>query len=161
MERWFIGVDPGLVHTGVVAARFTSSRQKIMIDTSVVLGTKVLDVTHFVQSRQQPVSIWIEDYRPRSHYQQDKKLIEFIRDLKKQMPTATVLDNAGVKKIVTRDLMELLDLWKFPVSTNHQDLRSAARIMLLGMLKVPEYNELLSNVVRDHLNGDNWKAYIF
>ena len=40
--------------------------------------------------------------------------------------------------------------------THHQDLRSAARIALLGMLRDEQMNRLLADVVRDHLAGETW-----
>jgi hypothetical protein len=72
------------------------------------------------------------------------------------MPKATVVLNTGVKKIVKRPLMELLGVWSFATGTHHQDLRSAARIALYGMLKHEPLNRLLSDVVRDHLRGEDW-----
>jgi hypothetical protein len=42
------------------------------------------------------------------------------------------------------------------MSTHHDDLRSAARILVLGMLKNPMLNEVLSDYVRDRIKGRPW-----
>jgi hypothetical protein len=65
----------------------------------------------------------------------------------------------GVKKVVKSPLMELLGVWDFRLKTHHQDLRSAARIALLGMLKDDHLNKLLTDVVADHLRGENWNVH--
>ena len=69
----------------------------------------------------------------------------FEQELKRALPTAKLVDNTGAKKIVTRELMELLDVWKFP-TTNHQDLQAAARIALFGALKDTGLNRALYNL---------------
>jgi hypothetical protein len=60
--------------------------------------------------------------------------------------------------VVRRQLMELVGVWSFTTSTHHQDLRSAARIALLGMLKHAVTNELLADIVADHLKGTTWQV---
>jgi hypothetical protein len=54
--------------------------------------------------------------------------------------------------------MELLGVWKFKTPTHHQDLRSAARILLLGMFKDPQLNKLIADIVRSHLRGKDWSV---
>jgi hypothetical protein len=44
--------------------------------------------------------------------------------------------------------------------TNHQDLRSAARIALLGMAKNEETNGVLASVVSAHLNNNPWTVVV-
>lgn len=56
--------------------------------------------------------------------------------------------------------MNLLGVWKFSTVTHHQDLRSAARIALFGMLKNEETNRLLADVVADHLKGSDWDVAV-
>jgi hypothetical protein len=55
--------------------------------------------------------------------------------------------------------MELLGVWKFHTVTNHQDLRSAARIALYGMVKSETLNKVLYSVVDDHLVGRAWRVH--
>jgi hypothetical protein len=68
----------------------------------------------------------------------------------------TVLDNTGVKKIVKPSVLQVLGAWDFATPTHHQDLRSAARIAVLGMMKDQTMNTLLADVVRDHIDGKPW-----
>jgi hypothetical protein len=53
-------------------------------------------------------------------------------------------------------LLEVLGLWSFSTPTNHDDLRSAARILVLGMLKDEEMNQLLTYILIDHIEGKPW-----
>lgn len=70
----------------------------------------------------------------------------------------TVLLNEGVKKVIRPELMRLLEVWLFTTTTHHQDLRAAARIGLFGMVKDTYLNQVLADLVRDHLAGDDWKV---
>ena len=77
--------------------------------------------------------------------------------LKRGCYDSEVLDNTGVVKTIRPNLLKLLNLWDFQQKTHHQDLRSAARIMLLGMLKDPEINETMYHIVNDiQLNTSMW-----
>lgn len=146
-----IGVDPGLVDTGVVQFLFNRPTKEI----TVVPSIGVVPTIH----RRHPQHIFIEGYRPRAHMSTDKDMIELVAGYR-QSTKGTVLDNTGVKKIVGRPLMELLGVWLFKQTTHHQDLRSAARIAILGMLKDEEMNELIADIVRDHLEGKPWHVVV-
>ena len=69
-----------------------------------------------------------------------------------------VLLNEGVKKVIRPELMKLLHVWLFSTKTHHQDLRAAARIGLFGMVKDEHLNRVLADIVRDHLDGCDWKV---
>jgi hypothetical protein len=164
-----VGVDPGIVHTGVVLVRFLPHVKTIEVLNEAVDARTVNRpvereaqlwlakhaVEGFHRERNQP-RMFIEAYRPRSHFAEDKRMGDLIREFKRLFPKANVLDNTGVKKVVRPELLRLLGLWKFSTVTHHQDLRSAARIAVLGMLKDPDLNLVVSNVVRDHLAGRTW-----
>jgi hypothetical protein len=151
-----VGVDPGLVHTGVVQLCFRPERQHITISSHAVVGCKADEVQRIVtHAGLKPDAIFIEGYRPRSNLNSDKRMVEGVAEIRKATK-GTVLLNTGVKKVVKKSLMELLGVWSFSTVTNHQDLRSAARIALLGMLKDEQMNRLLSDIVRDHLEGRDW-----
>jgi hypothetical protein len=154
-----VGIDPGLVHTGVVSMLFKSDSKEIVVTSHAVPGLDAAQVRDLVVPLGQwPDRIFIEGYKPRSNLNSDKRMIEGITKIKARLPSAKVLDNMGVKKVVKKSLMDLLGVWSFTTTTHHQDLRSAARIALLGMLKDDELNLLLADVVRDHLNGDDWRV---
>ena len=71
-----------------------------------------------------------------------------------------LLRNTGVKKVVTQELMELCHCWKFPSKTHHQDLRSAARIALLGMMLDDTLNKVLYTYATDNVDGRTWNVTV-
>lgn len=152
-----IGIDPGLVHTGLVCMTFNSGVKRLAVESHVVMGLKADDVRHAL-SNKTPDLVVIEGYRPRSNLNSDTRMVEGVREIQRAIPGSQVLQNMGVKKVVRRPLMELLGVWKFSTVTHHQDLRSAARIAVFGMLKDPTLNELVSDIVRDHLQGASWSV---
>ena len=159
MIHHVVGVDPGLVHTGCVRLVFDPaekiiSESHVAIDKDHAAKTRVWVVDHRIDKNWPHV--FIEKYQPRSHLGTDARMATLQGELRAMMPSATVLLNTGVKKVVRKPLMELIEVWSFPTTTHHQDLRSAARIALYGMLKDPVLNEVLADVVRDYLNRRPW-----
>lgn len=150
-----VGVDPGLVHTGVVNMLFDHKKRSITVLDRVVTGLKEADVVAAVAQFGWTPAIFIEGYRPRSNLNSDKRMVEGVASIK-AATGGQVLNNTGVKTVVKKSLMELLGVWSFTTVTHHQDLRSAARIALLGMMKDPTMNRLLADIVRDHLAGSDW-----
>lgn len=155
------GIDPGLVHTGVVHLRFASGLRRVNVTSVPVAGPDAAKVADWIRRSRQGsglprAHVFIEGYKPRSHFGTDASMVKAVHDMHQAIPGSIVLLNTGVKKVVRRPLMELVGVWNFAVTTNHQDLRSAARIALLGMLKDPELNTLLADLVRDHLAGEPW-----
>lgn len=151
-----VGVDPGLVHTGVVRMIFDPAQHKVEVHHKAVLGADVTGVRRTVLALGVTPHIFIEKYQPRSHLNTDAEMGKLLIELKQALPNAHILLNTGVKKVVKKPLMELLGVWKFSTATHHQDLRSAARIALLGMLKDEQMNRLLADVVLAHLKGRPW-----
>lgn len=154
-----VGVDPGLVHTGVVFMQFHQAARELYVDSKVVNGPDAAAVKMFFGANQ-PAKIFIEGYKPRSHFDSDDRMTKAVQDMKRELPGAAVLLNTGVKKVVRQPLMEALGIWTFSKKTHHQDLRSAARIAVLGMLKDEELNLLVSDYVRDLLDGRAWRVLI-
>jgi hypothetical protein len=152
-----VGVDPGLVHTGVVNLVFKPEVKEILVLDRLVVGLNDTEVQKAVALVGTKPIIFIEGYKPRSNLNSDRRMQDGVTRIR-QATGGKVLDNMGVKKVVKKSLMDLLGVWSFTTTTHHQDLRSAARIALLGMLKDDELNRLLADVVRDHLNGDDWRV---
>ena len=157
------GVDPGLVHTGLVSLVFDPDKRAVHMHHFAILGPDVKAVANLIQPlrvgylvHSSNMHTFIEDYKPRSHFGTDTKMTKAVHDFR---PLGRVISNEGSKKIVRRQLMDLLKVWSFPTVTNHQDLRSAARIALLGMLKDDALNELLAQFVKAHLEGDGWDVF--
>ncbi len=159
-----VGVDPGLVHTGVVRMVFVPGSKAVYVYSTAVPGPNAKAVSHEIyhdvglQQAAGDPHIFVEAYRPRSGFSTDERMVTAVQDFKREL-NATVVNNTGAKKVVKQPLMELLDVWKFSTVTHHQDLRAAARIGLLGMLKSEPLNRLLTEVVRAHLRGSDWHVY--
>lgn len=154
-----VGIDPGLVHTGCVRLQFDASSHTIELDHRVANGLDVVDVTVWVLDSMLPTPhIFIEDYRPRHNLAPDRRMVEGVAALYRALPGSQKLSNTGIIKVIPTALMALLGAWNWPTVTHHQDLRSAARIALLGMVKTPPLNRVLSATVEDHLAGNTWKV---
>lgn len=153
-----VGIDPGMVHTGCVRAVFKPELRRLLVEHHVVLGNNAPAVNAWIDkspgTHGQPY-IFIEDYNPRSAFSQDRDMVVAVRELR-QMTGGKVLSNTGVKQVIRRPLMEVLGLWRFSTPTHHQDLRSAARILVYGMLKDDELNAVVTQVLMAHLEGNPW-----
>lgn len=159
----FVGIDPGLVHTGCVVLTLLPDKRLIHVHSHVVVGPREQQVKDYLDpffNDNLPMDlVTIEGYRRRSNFGTDPEMTAAIQRFKQALPKAQVLDNMGVKKVVTQELMELLGVWKFQQKTHHQDLRSAARIGIFGALKDERLNAVLSEVVADHLAGNSWRVH--
>ncbi len=149
------GIDPGVVHTGVVQLMLDPAFKQWQVQSCVIAGLDCDAVVEWFDTKWS-FATFIEGYRQRSHFTVDADMTRAINELKRRIPNATVLDNMGVKKVVKQELMELLGLWKFSSTTHHQDLRSAARIGLYGLMKNADWNPILAGFVMDQLDGRNW-----
>lgn len=163
-EVW--GVDPGLVHTGVVHLSFDTEERTFSIETQVFPGftnaqgkqeIPVDDIiTHINLVNMTRATVFIEAYRPRSNFDSDPEMGRAVNALKAGIRSARTLLNTGSVSCITPKMMQLLNLWTFGTRTHHQDLRSAARIALFGMVKDDYTNTILAQVVEDHLAGRSW-----
>lgn len=155
-----IGVDPGLVDTGVVSMLFKPGLRTLIIEHGVVAGTDAELVRDWVLSptRPMPTHVFVEQYKPRQSLSSDVRMVQAEQDLKRELPKARVLPNLGIKRVIPQSLMEVFGVWSWPTVTHHQDLRSAARIALLGMVKEPQLNLILADVVKAHLEGKPWRV---
>lgn len=151
-----VGVDPGLVHTGVVGMTFDRDQHCVTVKHEAINGPDPVATKAWISDDH--AIIFVEGYRPRSNFATDASMVAAVQEFRKELD-ATVLLNTGVKKVVKRPLMDLLGVWSFSTVTHHQDLRSAARIALLGMLKSDHLNRLLTDVVKDRLKGDPWHVH--
>lgn len=150
-----VGIDPGLNDTGVVLLQF-SSTQMLTIRYAVVAGIDGHRIEMWLRQHGGADRIFIEKYRPRSNFGTDERMVKGEAELKLTFPKAELLDNTGVRKVVGQKVLEMLDCWDFDTRTSHQDLRSAARIAVLGMLKDEELNTVLADVARAYLDGSPW-----
>ena len=154
-----IGVDPGLVHTGVVAMHFDIVRRVYIVEYAIIRGDDVqstLEAVEDFRTRTKNNHVYIEKYRGRAtNFKENADMIKLEIALHKEIPKAKLIDNTGVKKVITTELMKLLGVWDFP-TTNHRDLQAAARIALYGAAKDEELNTLLAGFTLSEVDGDPW-----
>jgi hypothetical protein len=139
---------------------FDIGSQQISLSYAVIKGLDVVSVEQWVSGTvglARP-AVFIEGYRPRHNLSSDTRMVAGVADMKKGIAGSLVLNNTGVTRVVPATLMQLFGVWDWPQSTHHQDLRSAARIALLGMMKDPQLNKVLSVIVGDHLAGRTWEV---
>lgn len=142
-----VGVDPGLVHTGVVLLEFERSRRRLTTRSGVVDGLDPDATFSCIASlaAPQPVyacNVFIEKYRPRSGFAENYEMVAANKTFASKLQGDS-LYNSGIKRVVKREMLEALGVWSFMTTTHHQDLRSAARIAVLGMLQDRLLNEVL------------------
>lgn len=154
------GVDPGLVDSGVVSMRFKPNLKTLSVEHAVILGTNADGVEQWISDLDRGTGgvrrIFVEKYTPRLKLDSDTRMVVMEKDLKRALPDAQFLPNTGVKRVIPQTLMEVFGVWSWPTVTHHQDLRSAARIALLGMVKEPALNRVMADLIRDHLEGKPW-----
>lgn len=151
-----VGIDPGIVHTGVVRLLVDPYNQAITVGHEVIQGIDGKKVAAWVYEEDVLPDIYIEKYVPRAHYGTDEAMVKGEAELMQHLPGAVLLRNFGIKRVVMPNVLELLHLWQFSTSTHHQDLRSAARIAVLGMMKDERTGPVLADIVRSHLDGTPW-----
>jgi hypothetical protein len=143
------GIDPGLIHTGIVGITLDSQKRSISVLHHIVDGPDVdAVVRHFTPpSVMHDSQIFIEKYRDRGTV--------FETHINVALKNAKLLDNTGVKKVVTDRMLEII-VGSLP-TTNHRDLEAAARIGLYGALKDPAANSVVYHALIDHLGGRSWQ----
>jgi len=170
-----IGIDPGIVDTGLVAIELYPESGTYHVEHRVwrdvteqidkTLIVKEDFLTHLVAevdklkstSRSAMKLVGIEGYRNRGRdIRQDQRMTMLVQTIHKRLDRSMVIDNTGIKNVVTQPILGLFDFY-FP-GTNHADLWSAARIALKLGLSDLRINETLSDMVRAHVNGRSWES---
>jgi hypothetical protein len=104
--------------------------------------------------------IFIERFVPRPGMNTTPEMTELERLLAMNLKDSKLIRNTGVRQVIVQKLLDMLGLWKFDVATNHDDLRSAARIALYGMAKDDRLNKVLAEVVRASLDSTPWTVEV-
>ena len=159
MALRFTGIDPGLVHTAVVTLEVDPRVKRWGTDLRVFDGLGDDVVEEIKEYTLLDTAVFVEEYKPRSHFSQDNEMISGVSRLNKAIGKAKVISNTGVKKVVRRKVMGYFGLWNWPQVTHHQDLRSAAYILLYGMYKEPEFNQHIYNILADEFAGQPWQQF--
>ena len=148
-----VGVDPGLVHTGLAGLVFDPENKTLETFGYAVNGIDPQKAKAYVGLFDHA---FIEDFRVRGSYATNSDMIAGVRDYAREFKGSKVLDNTGVKKIISEKLLRAMGLHSFKQATNHNDIKSAARIALFGMAKNPELNTVLATFVEDQINSVPW-----
>ena len=159
MALRFTGIDPGLVHTAVVTLEVDPFVKRWGTSCLVFDGLGDEVVEEIKEHTLLDTAIFIEEYKPRSHFSQDNEMISGVSRLNKAIGKAKVISNTGVKKVVRRKVMDYFGLWNWPQVTHHQDLRSAAYILLYGMYKEQEFNRHIYNILADEFANRPWQQF--
>jgi hypothetical protein len=154
------GIDPGLVDSGVVGLTFKPNLKQLHIEHTVYPGTEFDGLSDWIYRSWRPAKqfVFVEKYTPRMKLDSDQRMVQAEQELRRTLSDATFLPNMGIKRVIPQTLMEVFGVWSWPTVTHHQDLRSAARIALLGMVKEPALNRIMADLVRDHLEGRPWNV---
>ena len=151
-----VGIDPGLVDTGVVALSVDLFSAQATVSYHGIEKAKRMEVDELNRTLNElPLvkvgwPVFIEKYQPRRGFSTDVSMVELTKNIADAVPGPHMMvPNSGIKKIVTRDWMELFWASKLPRS-NHDDLHSALRILLLGLFKNETANEQLAQLVYTH-----------
>ena len=148
MITTLVGIDPGVIHTGIIVSKINPHVKEVKNSTFLMEGCPVMDIRDILRNFQSTAT-FIEGYRPRSNLHHDRQMQEFVSYLNFHLQNSIALDNMDSKNVVKNDLLKLFKLYSFSTRSHHQDLRSAARIMLFGALKQNDTNALIADVVRD------------
>jgi hypothetical protein len=148
-----VGIDPGIVDTGAVAIYLDTKQLTLAVTAEKLLGSDPEPIEAYVTQHSGDQTLtFVEAYRDRGTvFNTHGTMRQIEAALRRSLPGVEILDNTGVKKVVTKPLMQLLGCWDFPTVTHHQDIRSAARIALYGGLKNPDINKLLTQIVMKQL----------
>jgi len=170
-----VGVDPGLVHTGIVALHLDTEARTHEVDYRIIQGEPMpdkaaarsrvlIDNTALVRTAVDEflgmgeMHGFIEKYVDRGTvFQTHGPMREFEHLLKDALPGFKIIDNMGSKQIAVPPLMKAFHLNTFP-TTNHRDLQAAARILMFGALKDDELNKVLTEYMIDFVDGNPWKT---
>lgn len=177
MRLVLMGVDPGIVDTASVeifldldnkqwglsstvwhdvTSRNPDNNREIVVSPSFTADLKA-DM-HRVKNRFPSSLIGVEGYRQRGkNTLQDQNMLALVQHVNKQHSACRIVDNTGIRQVVTDDTLKLFQCWTFAQKTNHQDLRSAARVALKRGIADELTNDVLTEFVLDHLvRGMPW-----
>lgn len=165
-----VGIDPGVIDTGLVVislnsqARTWQVRHKAYNRIARNVGQVVefdlqalMDIVYYVDEELKASSlvlIGVEGYRQRGKNQrQDQLMLALVQKLNNQLFGSQIVDNTGMKNVVTDATLRLFQVSRFP-ATNHADLKSAARVALKMGIMLDAVNPLIADFIWDNTEGN-------
>ena len=150
------GVDPGLVHTGLVSIRADSQKRTCTVLTEIIDGPDVERLQSLSSAVLADAKIFVEKYEDRGTvFSTHSDMRVFETKIMSALPHATLLSNTGVRKVITEQMLDAI-VGQMP-TTHHKDLESAARIAIAGGLKDPKINSVMYHLLLDHVRGESWR----
>lgn len=167
MKYIYVGIDPGIVDTACVVLTMDHTRRTWKVEHKVwnnvtqkegqalhVKETFLSELKEYLDKYPGAIR-FVEGFRPRGRNPlQDQKMTMLVQTIRRRIH-GEVIDNTGIKKIVTEPMLELFNMKRFP-GTNHADIKSAARVALAGAIKNKEHNILIADFIRDYVEGHPW-----
>lgn len=152
-----VGMDPGLVHTGLVCLDFDARTSVVSVAHQVIDGVAIDQIVATLAHWERPVRrvVFAEQYIPRQSLNTDVRMVKAEQQIKDAVPDVRLINNTGVRQVVKPGLLALVGAVGFP-TTHHRDLQAAARIALYGMVKDHALNQLLVRVVKHRMEGTPW-----
>ena len=167
-----IGVDPGIRDTAATVLRLNTSTKELEVDAHVwhdittrdgwkiVVDREFLDRIATLYQDETDLNgatfAFIEGYRARGKdLKLDQNMNDLVQTINRTLPGSVIVDNTGVRKLVTEPLLKLFHCARFK-GTNHADSKSAARIALAGAVKSTSLNEILYQFVEENLPEEMW-----
>ena len=160
------GIDPGIKDTALTTIELDFGSKEITIfsqiwakvlsrkNNSIDIEEKFLDeLSDSVRSLQGTATFTgIEGYRARGlNLHQDQAMQHIVQTLNHRFKGSIIVENTGIKQVVTRPLLQLFHVARFKDGGNHNDRVSAARVALRLGIQIESLNTLLSDYVEDHL----------
>lgn len=164
-----IGIDPGIVDTAAVRIELDltmytwSVKPRVWHNVTTRVGQNnikvsqtFLDELQYFCYEKPAAHVYVEGFRQRGRdTKSDARMLKLVDEIKRTT-RGRVVDNTGIKKIVTEPMLKLFQANRFEY-TNHSDLKSAARVALAGGIKDEDLNPLLAQFVVDNLEGSPWQ----
>jgi len=159
-----LGVDPGQVTTGMCHMVFDQARRTVTVRHAAVDGYGAGppdSISQAVARAVRQAKRWpkadlkvVEDYIPRTGLPEDQAMSTIVALMEERKLAR--LNNAGIDQIVTTDMLKLLDAHNFSARSHHQDVRQAAKLCVLALLKNDRHNRMLAGIVADR-NTSPWQ----
>ena len=112
MITTLVGIDPGVIHTGIIVSKINPHVKEVTNSTFLMEGCPVMDIRDILRNFRSTAT-FIEGYRPRSNLHHDRQMQKFVSDLNFHLQNSIALDNMDSKNVVKNDLLKLFKLYSF------------------------------------------------
>ncbi|TXJ06570.1 MAG: hypothetical protein E6Q27_03520 [Aeromicrobium sp.] len=156
------GVAPAIDQTGIVVLDLDEDKRLATIDYTVIEQSDPVAVKEWLGQRELD-DVYIENCDPHGQIKDDDPLLKILVAIQEELPTARLLDIVGAESIVKDSTLKKMGTWTFEHNPHVQDLRSAARTALLGVMNdrthtryITVFNSFLAAAVM----GTDWDVIV-